>query len=335
MRIRHFASARGLALLRLREFVMEVHQIRYFLALSEELNFTRAAERCSVAQSSLTRAIRALENELGGPLFHRERTNSHLSKLGLKVHPFLAQAYSHVEGARRQAQDFLRLQTCTLRLGLMSAIAPAPVAALIGALKIRHSGIALHAIDGAAQALQDRLLAGELDAAIYALPDLAADGRLDHLPLYREPFVIVVSDAHPLADRGAVRAAELAGEPMLWRSQCEYEAATRQSLARFGADRPAVLQSERDDWIVAMAATGLGFGFVPACSAVHPGIAALRLTEPEVAREVSLVTLRGRPDSAAIGALVHEVTRIRWTATAPQAASTAADSRALAEAGTR
>ena len=83
---------------------MELHQIRYFLALCEELNFTRAAERCTVAQSSLTRAIKALEIELGGALFHRERANTHLSKLGQKVRPFLQQAYGHVEGAKRQAR---------------------------------------------------------------------------------------------------------------------------------------------------------------------------------------------------------------------------------------
>lgn len=165
---------------------MELHQIRYFLALCEELNFTRAAERCTVAQSSLTRAIKALEQELGGALFHRERANTHLSKLGQKVRPFLEQAYGHVEGAKRQAQDFLRLQTSSLRLGLMSTIAPAQLIELVAALRARHPGIALQVADGAAQALQERLLGGELDAAIYALPGLADDDRLNHLPLYRE-----------------------------------------------------------------------------------------------------------------------------------------------------
>ena len=92
------------------ERTMELHQIRYFLALSTELNFRRAAKRCGVAQSSLTRAIRALEIELGGPLFHRARTGSHLSELGQRLHPFLEQAYLHVEGAKRQAQDVLRPQ---------------------------------------------------------------------------------------------------------------------------------------------------------------------------------------------------------------------------------
>ncbi len=87
---------------------MELHQIRYFLALCRELNLTRAAERCAVAQSSFTRAITALETELGGALFHREGANTHLTTLGQTVKPFLEQAYSHVEGVKRQAQRFPR-----------------------------------------------------------------------------------------------------------------------------------------------------------------------------------------------------------------------------------
>ena len=101
---------------------MELHQIRYFLALSEELSFRRAARRCNVAQSSLSRAIRALEIELGGALFHRERANSHLSTLGQRVHPFLAQAYAHVEGAKRRAESYLQ-QQAHLPLGSATQIA--------------------------------------------------------------------------------------------------------------------------------------------------------------------------------------------------------------------
>ena len=58
---------------------MEMHQIRYFLAVAEELNFTRASEKCNVSQPSLSRAIKLLEEELGGPLFHRERIRTHLT----------------------------------------------------------------------------------------------------------------------------------------------------------------------------------------------------------------------------------------------------------------
>ena len=61
---------------------MEMHQVRYFVALCETLNFTRAAEKCNVTQPSLTRAIKLLEDELGGPLFNRERNQTHLTELG-------------------------------------------------------------------------------------------------------------------------------------------------------------------------------------------------------------------------------------------------------------
>ncbi len=281
---------------------MELHQIRYFLALCEELNFTRAAERCKVAQSSLTRAIKALEQELGGALFNRERANTHLSELGQTVRPFLDQAYGHVEGAKRQAQDFLRQQASSLRIGLMCTIAPAQLVALVAALRARHPAIALQVVDAAAQVLQQRLLAGALDVAIYALPGLAADDRLNHLPLYREPFVAVVADAHRLARRGAVRLQELAGEPYLRRVHCES-----------GLTGTPVFQSDRDDCIMAMAAAGLGYALMPAFGADHPGVTALRLIEPDIAREIALVTVRGRPDAPAVAALAHEAMRLRRT----------------------
>src|SRR6059058_5874137 len=101
---------------------MEMHQVRYFLALCDELNFTRAAERCHVAQPSLTRAIKSLEEELGGPLFHRERANTHLSELGRTIKPFLDDLFRRAEDAKREARDFIRLKRTPLRLGLMCTI---------------------------------------------------------------------------------------------------------------------------------------------------------------------------------------------------------------------
>src|SRR5262249_49974825 len=68
---------------------MEMHQVRYFLAVAQELNFSRAAEKCNVSQPSLSRAIQQLEGEFGGPLFHRERHLTHLTDLGEMVRPHL------------------------------------------------------------------------------------------------------------------------------------------------------------------------------------------------------------------------------------------------------
>jgi LysR family hydrogen peroxide-inducible transcriptional activator len=85
---------------------MEMHQVRYFLALREELHFTRAAKCCGVAQPSLTKAIKALEEELGGPLFHRQRGKIRLSELGEAVAPFLENLNWCAQSAKRKAADF-------------------------------------------------------------------------------------------------------------------------------------------------------------------------------------------------------------------------------------
>src|SRR5882757_8481087 len=82
---------------------MEMHQVRYFLAVAETLNFTRAAEKCNVTQPALTRAIQKLEEELGGLLLRRERNLTHLSDLGRLMKPHLEQILS--ESDRQDASE--------------------------------------------------------------------------------------------------------------------------------------------------------------------------------------------------------------------------------------
>lgn len=86
---------------------MEMHEVRYFLALCAEQNFTRAARRCGVAQPSLTRAIKKMEAELGGLLFNRDRTNTRLTDLGIYVRAELEQIDRSAGAAKRKAATFL------------------------------------------------------------------------------------------------------------------------------------------------------------------------------------------------------------------------------------
>lgn len=110
---------------------MEMQQVRYFVTLAEELNFTRAAERCHVSQPALTRAIRLLEAEFGGQLFNRERSRTHLSELGRMVLPHLREIYARADQAKREASELVDLTRASLRLGLMCTIAPASLLGLI------------------------------------------------------------------------------------------------------------------------------------------------------------------------------------------------------------
>src|SRR5260221_4774613 len=103
---------------------MEMHQIRYFLAVSEYLNFRRAAEECHVSAPALTRAIQKLEEEIGGKLFRRERNLTHLTDLGTLVRPHLKRVLFEAEGAKVTAEQFLRLEHAPVRLGVQWTIRP-------------------------------------------------------------------------------------------------------------------------------------------------------------------------------------------------------------------
>ena len=85
---------------------MEMHQVRYFLAVADTLNFTRAAEQCHVSQPALTRAIQQLEEELGGLLLRREHKLTHLTDFGRLIEPHLRQLFADAEAARSTARRF-------------------------------------------------------------------------------------------------------------------------------------------------------------------------------------------------------------------------------------
>src|SRR5262249_181865 len=194
---------------------MEMHQIRYFLAVADELNFTRAAATCNVSQPSLTRAIKLLEEEMGGPLFHRERANTHLSELGRMVIPHLQHVYEESQAAKRAAQDFTKLKKTSLKVGIMCTIAPTQLIDLVASLPTRYPGIELEICDASARELNERLLDGALEVAIFCLPGDEPDERIHAMPLFREQMMIVVSPNHRLAKNNAIRVKDLDGEKYL------------------------------------------------------------------------------------------------------------------------
>jgi LysR family hydrogen peroxide-inducible transcriptional activator len=291
---------------------MEMHQIRYFLAVAELLNFTQAAKSCNVSQPSLTRAIKLLEEELGGQLFHRERANTHLSELGRTVRPHLQQVYDTTHVAKELAKDMKRLRKMALKLGIMCTIAPSQLIDLIASVQTRHEDIEIELLDADAASLEERLLSGDLEVAIYCSPGKELDEKLHALPLFEEQMMIVVPPEHPFAAKNAVMSADLNGEPYLNRINCEFNDYGGAVLGARGISVKTVYKTERDDWILAMVRSGLGFAFMPQFCVTDAALAARPLVDPEFWRTVNLVTVRGRPHSPAVGALVREAMRVQW-----------------------
>lgn len=295
---------------------MEMHQIRYFLAVSELLNFTRAAERCNVSQPALTRGIKILEDELGGPLFNRERNQTNLTELGRLMLPFLQEVWQQQEAAHLRAKGFLQLTETQLRLGVLGTLGPTKLVPLVQGFRARNPGVELIMVDDRGKQLQEKVIQGELDIAILALPD-GFDERLHVRPLFSERFMVITAPGHEFEARNAISAEDLHGRPCLSRAGCEYAPHIHALLHRRGVELKVVYRSEREDWVQALIMAGLGFGVFPESSIATPGIVTRPLVDPPIERTISVITVRGRPHTPALAALLKEIASHRF-GTAPK-----------------
>ena len=198
---------------------MEMHQIRYFLAVCETLNFTRAAEHCHVTQPALTRAVQKLEDELGGLLFRRERALTHLTDLGRLMRPHLEQVLAETDAARTTASSFLRLERAPLAFGVMCTIGPARFVEFLNRFHARNDGVEVAMREGTAGQLLGLLGEGAIDVAVLAQPGALPD-RLEAQPLYRERFVVAFPPGHRLSRQNGVSLGDLSGERYLSRLSC-------------------------------------------------------------------------------------------------------------------
>jgi LysR family hydrogen peroxide-inducible transcriptional activator len=290
---------------------MEVHQIRYFLAVCETLNFTRAAEKCNVTRPALSRAIQQLEEEVGGLLFRRERNLTHVTDLGLLMKPRFQQIVDGLTEVKRDAKRFLTLEQADLTLGIMCTVGPCRFMGLLAEFGRRYPGVTLRLIEGVPNELGERIEQGELDLAILANPVGFSDRHEAQL-LYREQFVVAFPEAHRFSGMNGVPMHETKGENYLRRINCEYWDELSRIADECQAHSPTIFASEREDWIQNMVAGGFGICFIPEFSAVQPGIQTRPLIEPEVFRKVCLLWMAGRRHSPAVAAFIRLAKSYPW-----------------------
>lgn len=293
---------------------MEMHEIRYFLAVCQTLNFTRAAEHCNVTQPALTRAIQKMEGEMGGLLFARERGNTHLTPLGRLVQPHLEEVMARALEAKDNASRFLRLESAHLRLGVMSTIGPMRFVGFLNRFRMDFPGIELSLSEATPRRLTEYLLSGEIDVAVMAQPE-PYEERLRPDPLYKERFVLACPMGHPFAERDSISIRDMDRQIYLQRHNCEFRDVLRELCEASGAEIIRSYRSEKEDWIQTMVAAGMGVSFIPEYSAAHPALALRPVEDAEVWREVNLVTVAGRRWSTPLATFVQAIRRHRWPET--------------------
>ena len=199
---------------------MEMHQVRYFLAVAETLNFTRAAEQCHVAQPSLSRAVRKLEEELGGDLFRRERSQTHLTELGRSMLPVLQQCYDSAQAAKELAGKYGTAEIAPLRIGVSRTVNLDLLAPMFSEIGRAYPDLELSFSRGDGAEILEQLRAGDIEVAVTANAGVDWE-RFDGWALFEEGFALVVPRDHALARRNKVTLADVAAEPFLARPYCE------------------------------------------------------------------------------------------------------------------
>jgi DNA-binding transcriptional LysR family regulator len=291
--------------------LMEMHQVRYFLAAAKALSFTRAAEICHVSQPALTTAIKKLEAQLGSPLFHREGRQIALTEFGRRMQPHLSQIVEQERAAETVAKDFRLLNQVPIRFGVMSTIGPMRLAALMAAFEQNSPGIEIAVRDGAPEALAAQLDADELDMAILnPLDGLGENYRAE--PLYTERYVVLLPPKHPLSTRNALALRDLSGQPYVDRLACEMREMVMGVCEDMGVKLYARFRSEREDFVQAMVMANIGFAFMPEYSVTHPDSVRRPLVDPEIKRTISLITVPGRKHSPAVAAFIRTVRSHKW-----------------------
>ena len=192
---------------------MTLNELRYIVAVAQELNFRRAAEKAFISQPALSLAIQKLELELGVSIFERGKGEVYLTPVGHKIVEQAQRVLEEAEQIRTIAglgQDQL---TGPLRLGIIYSVGPYLLPELVPALKAITPTIQLVVEENLTVNLDTLLRNGKLDAAIIALP-FGAPSILTRT-LYDEPFEVVVNNAHHWAGRRNIDASELSGEKVL------------------------------------------------------------------------------------------------------------------------
>jgi len=197
-----------------------MQQIRYFLSLSTTLNFTRAAEECNVSQPALTRAIQALEGELGGELIRREGRLSHLTELGQRMLPLMERCYDSAVTAKDVARAVTKNEVAPLSLAVSHSVNIEMFMPPIAELFHGFPGIQMRITHGSGEEVLNRLKEGGAELALAGPVDMSWE-RLDQWPLKTEGFELAMHANHPLAKENSVDGDKLHGHPIFAQVGCE------------------------------------------------------------------------------------------------------------------
>lgn len=287
---------------------LTVQQLRYFVAVADEQQFTRAAEQLNVAQPSLSGQINRLEQALGVSLFHRTVRPISLTDAGHELLPLARRVLASVNDVMRGVAEVEALRRGQVTVGATPSLGTNLLPRVLAHFHQHYPEITLTVVERHSDDLAAQLEAGALDVALAILPLTRA--TLEVTVLATEELVVMVADDHPLAQRDEVGVSDLRDVAMImFREGYDLRTTTINAFARAGFEPTVGLEGAEVGSVSAYVSAGLGAAIVPSIVAAGvPGVKALQLTSPTLERTIGLVRPNHHAPTRATAALIDEIT---------------------------
>jgi len=261
--------------------MIERYVLRYFLAVVDQGNFTRAAAQCRISQPTLSVGIAKLEASLGQTLFLRTNRRIELTPSGTRFAVHARRIEAEFAAAERDLQD--TAPTKLVRLGIATTLPPSWIATALGRARRASTTERLEVVEGRSSELVALLDRGRIDVMLGAIGD-DARGRV----LFEEGFAVAVANDHRLAGRATLAVADVAEETMIVRRHCEALAETSRFFTARGVRPFMAARTVSDDRALTYVRAGLGMTVMP-LSFASEGIAMIRLTGFDPTRRVGVL----------------------------------------------
>ncbi len=270
---------------------MEIHQLRYFIAVAEEGSFSRAAAKVRVAQPSLSQQIRKLETEVGQPLFDRLPRSVVLTEAGRCLIDYARQILASIGDARRCVDELKDTIAGKLAVGAIPTIAPYVLPELVVTFQKHYPHVTLEIVEDVTEGITRRIDAGELDVAIAST--CRPSPTLQRESVGSEPLLALVPEEHPLAKKSLIEFDDLKSQRFLLLHEMHCLSQQVNHLLAARRLRPQIaLAGSQLSTIANMVAASIGISIVPQMMVKHhatPGCISLPFAPPVPERELNLL----------------------------------------------
>jgi DNA-binding transcriptional LysR family regulator len=270
---------------------MEIRQLKYFLAVAQEGNFTRAAELVHISQPGISAQIRQLENDLGATLIDRSGRSAALTTVGEVVLDHAKSVLAAMESLRHAVDEMNGLVRGKLVVGMVTACTVTPLFDALSGFHLAHPGVEISLVEDDSDKLVEYVRDGSVDLALIGAANRPPED-LDGWQIVSEPIVAAVPPGHSLAGRAGITLAELNAYPIICLPKgTGIRAVLDRTSAARGLNPTIALQASAPGAVINLAERGLGVAVLSESMIAHcEGLRTVPITDADVPALLALIS---------------------------------------------